>query len=457
MARRAPLPELHAVRVPPLPQQPTPMNDLLAARTQMALSLGFHIVFAEIGIAMPLLMVLAEWRWRRTGDPALRELAHRWAKGTAILFAVGAVSGTVLSFELGLLWPGFMRLAGPLIGMPFSLEGFAFFLEAIFLGVYLYGWERVSPRMHLGAGLIVAASGATSAVFVVMVNAWMNTPVGYRLAANGALADIDPLLAMRSPAAFQQILHMLLASYAATGLAVAGVHALMLLRGRGSALHRHALTIALVIGAPAAVLQPLSGDISARVVATTQPVKLAALEGQWETVRGAPLRVGGWPDAAREETRWALEIPHGLSLLAYHDPDARVQGLRDVARADRPPVAVVHLAFQVMVALGSAMALVALAAGWAALRRGQVHERRWLLLALAVVAPFGYLATEAGWIVTEVGRQPWVVQGLMRTEDAVTPMPGLIVPMLLFTLLYLFLGAIVVALMTSLVRETRPA
>jgi len=179
------------------------VTDLLAARTQMAISLGFHIVFAEIGIAMPLMMVLAEWRWRRTGERAYLDLARRWSKGTAVLFAVGAVSGTVLSFELGLLWPGFMRYAGPLIGMPFSLEGFAFFLEAIFLGIYLYGWERVGARAHLAAGVVVAVSGAASAVFVVMVNAWMNTPTGFTLDPSGGFATIDPVTAMRSPAAFQ--------------------------------------------------------------------------------------------------------------------------------------------------------------------------------------------------------------------------------------------------------------
>ena len=430
------------------------MTDLLAARTQMALSLGFHIVFAEIGIAMPLMMVLAEWRWRRTGDQGYLDLAQRWAKGTAVLFAVGAVSGTVLSFELGLLWPGFMRFAGPLIGMPFSLEGFAFFLEAIFLGVYLYGWDRVGPRAHLAAGVVVAASGAASAVFVVLVNAWMNAPTGYTLDATGGFATIDPVAAMRSPAAFQQALHMLLASYAATGLAVAGVHAWMLLRGAARDFHVRALSVALVVGAPAAVLQPLSGDVSARVVASTQPVKLAALEGQWATERGAPLRIGGLPDAAREETRWALEIPYGLSLLAFHDPRAEVKGLRTVPRADRPPVAVVHLAFQTMVALGSAMALVALWVGWVAWRGRVIAEHRLLLRALVLVAPFGFLATEAGWIVTEVGRQPWVVQGLMRTASAVTPMPGLVVPLLVFTCLYVGLGAIVVTLVASLVRET---
>jgi len=430
------------------------MTDLLAARTQMAISLGFHIVFAEIGIAMPLMMVLAEWRWRRTGERAYLDLARRWSKGTAVLFAVGAVSGTVLSFELGLLWPGFMRYAGAIIGMPFSLEGFAFFLEAIFLGIYLYGWERVGARAHLAAGVVVAVSGAASAVFVVMVNAWMNTPTGFTLDASGGFATIDPVTAMRSPAAFQQALHMLLAAYAATGMAVAGVHAFMLLRGAARDFHRRALTIALLVGAPAAVLQPLSGDVSARVVATTQPVKLAALEGQWATERGAPLRIGGWPDAAREETRWALEIPYGLSLLAFHDPSAEVKGLRTVVPADRPPVAVVHLAFQTMVGLGSTMALVALWAAWCAWRRRDLAEHHALLRALVIVAPFGFLATEAGWIVTEVGRQPWVVQGLMRTSAAVTPMPGLIAPMALFTLLYLGLGAIVATLIASLVRES---
>ena len=433
------------------------MTNLLAARTQMAVSLAFHIIFAEIGVAMPVMMVLAEWRYRRTGDAEWLDLAKRWAKGTAILFAVGAVSGTVLSFELGLLWPGFMSFAGPIVGLPFSLEGFAFFTEAIFLGVYLYGWDRVGARAHLGAGVVVAVSGAASAVFVVMVNAWMNAPNGYQLDDAGRLVGIDPLVGMRSAAAFPEALHMLLAAYAATGFAVAGIHALLMLRGGSRVFHARALGIALLVGAPAAVVQPLSGDISARMVARTQPVKLAALEGQWETERGAPLRIGGWPDAAREETRWALQIPGALSLLAFHDPRAEVKGLKSVAASDRPPVAVVHVAFQVMVASGTALALIGLWAGWAAWRRRDLASERWLLRAIAIAAPLGFVATEAGWTVTEVGRQPWVVQGLLRTAEAVTPMPGLIVPMILFTLLYIGLGAIVVALIASLVRETRHA
>ena len=429
------------------------MSDLFAARTQMALSLGFHIVFAEIGIAMPLLMVLAEWRWRRTGDGVYLELAKRWAKGSAILFAVGAVSGTVLSFELGLLWPRFMELAGPIIGIPFSLEGFAFFTEAIFLGVYLYGWDRISARAHMMAGVIVALSGAASAVFVVMVNAFMNTPAGFTMQ-GGQIATVDPIAGMLNPSTIQQALHMLLASYAATGFGVAGIHAAIVLRRGDVALHRYALSLALLIGAPAAILQPLSGDLSARTVAKWQPIKLAALEGQFETERGAPLRIGGWPDVSARRTHLAIEIPRGLSLLAFHDPDAEVKGLDAFRRDMWPPIVPVHIGFQVMVALGTAMALVSAWVTLLVIRKRRVVDERLLLRALSIAAPFGFIATEAGWTVTEVGRQPWVVQGVLRTADAVTPMPGLIVPMMVFSVLYILLGTIVVILMRSLVRES---
>ena len=429
------------------------MSDLFAARTQMALSLGFHIVFAEIGIAMPVMMVLAEWRWARTGDAVHLQLARRWAKGTAILFAVGAVSGTVLSFELGLLWPRFMELAGPIIGLPFSLEGFAFFTEAIFLGVYLYGWDRISRRAHIAAGVVVAISGAASAVFVVMVNAWMNTPSGLAMAGDRILR-VDPIAGMFNPSTAQQALHMLLAAYAATGLAVAGIHAALLLRRPASPLHRTALSIALIVGAPAAVLQPVSGDYSARTVAQWQPTKLAALEGQFQTERGAPLRIGGWPNEQAARTRFAIEIPRGLSLLAFHDPNAEVRGLEAFPRELWPPVAPVHLGFQVMVALGTIMALVSAWALVSLARRHDLASNESLLRALAVVTPFGFIATEAGWTVTEVGRQPWVVQGVLRTASSVTPMPGLIVPMLTFTLLYLVLGGIVVTLIAAMTRET---
>ena len=429
------------------------MPDLLAARSQMAMSLAFHIIFAVVGIGMPALMVLAERRWQRTRDPVALDLAKRWAKGTAILFAVGAVSGTVLSFELGLLWPGFMEYAGPIIGMPFSLEGFAFFTEAIFLGIYLYGWDRISERMHLTAGVLVALSGAVSGIFVVIANAWMNAPVGFDVV-DGRPVNIDPLRAMLTPAAFSQTLHMTLAAYAATGLAVAGIHALLLLRDPLDRFHRIALGVALWVGAPAAVLQPVSGDISAKFVAEYQPVKLAAMEGQFATERGAPLRIGGWPDEARGETRWALEVPYALSVLAFGSPSAEVKGLNAFPREDWPPVAVVHVAFQVMVALGTYMAAVSLWAAWLAWRKRELAHERWLLRALVLAAPMGFIAIEAGWTVTEVGRQPWIIYGVMRTAEAVTPMPGLVVPFVTFTLLYVFLGVIVVWLLYRQILST---
>jgi cytochrome d ubiquinol oxidase subunit I len=425
------------------------MPDLLAARSQMAMSLGFHIVFAVVGIGLPALMVIAEWRWIRTGDGAYLELAKRWSKGAAILFAVGAVSGTVLSFELGLLWPGFMRFAGSIIGMPFSLEGFAFFTEAIFLGIYLYGWNRVSRSAHLFAGIVVAASGVLSGIFVVIANAWMNTPAGFTMVGGDAV-DVRPFMAMANAAAFPETLHMTLAAYAGTGLTVAGIHAIAILRGNRSAFHRLALGIALTLGAPAAILQPLSGDVSARSAAIHQPAKLAALEAHFETQRGAPLHIGGWPDVDERVTRWAIRIPYGLSLLAFHDPNAEVKGLDDVPRDQWPPVAIVHVAFQVMVALGTIMALVSIWALWRWWRGRSIDavvDDRLVLRALAVVTPMGFLAIEAGWTVTEVGRQPWIIHGVLRTADAVTPMPGLVVPFLIFTLLYLLLGVIVVYLL----------
>lgn len=419
----------------------------------MAISLAFHIVFAAAGIAMPLMMVIAESRWRRTRDETYLTLTKRWAKGTAILFAVGAVSGTVLSFELGLLWPEFMKFAGPIIGMPFSLEGFAFFTEAIFLGIYLYGWNRVSPRKHLWAGVIVAASGAASAVFVVIANAWMNTPTGFSFYA-GKLANIDPIGAMMNPSALGQTIHMVLAAYAATGFAVAGIHAYLLLGDKQNLFHRHALAIALGVGGVAAILQPLSGDLLGQTLAENQPVKLAALEGQFKTETGAPLRIGGWPDEQRKETRFAIEIPYGLSMLAFHNPKATVRGLESFPRDEWPPIKPVHISFQLMVAAGTAMMLVALWAAWIAWRRKALPDSKWFLRAVLGASPLGFLAIETGWVVTEVGRQPWIINGVMRTAEAVTPMPGLVIPFVSFTLLYIALGGIVVWLLKRQVADS---
>jgi cytochrome d ubiquinol oxidase subunit I len=415
-------------------------HEVLFARGQMAYSLGFHIVFAAIGIAMPLLMVMAELVWRRTGRAEYLDLARRWAKGTAVFFAIGAVSGTVLSFELGLLFPGFMELAGPLVGMPFSLEGIAFFTEAIFLGLYLYGWDRLRPAVHIACGAVVALSGAASAVFVTLVNAWMNAPRGFRLE-GGRVVDVDPIAALGSPFAAHEIAHGLLAAYMATAMAVAAIHAWGLLARPGAPLHRAALRLALVLAIPCALAQPLVGHLAGEAVAAHQPLKLAAMEGLEHTQAGAPAHLG------------PIAIPGGLSLLAHGDPDAVVRGLEEFPAADRPHP-VVRAAFQAMVLIGTA------AAGWAALglllwlRRRRLPEgRRWLWLTVAL-GPAGVIAMEAGWIVTEVGRQPWSVYGVLRTADAVTPVTRLWVPFTTFAIIYVGLAAAAALVLVRQVRQT---
>ncbi len=429
------------------------MTDLLAARAQMAMSLGFHIIFAVIGIAMPLLMVIAEGLWLKTREETYLTLAKQWAKGTAVMFAVGAVSGTVLSFELGLLWPNFMAYAGPIIGMPFSLEGFAFFLEAIFLGIYLYGWDRIPKYAHWFAGVMVLLGGTLSGIFVVTANAWMNTPTGFSVV-NGEVTDIDPIAAMLNPSSFSQTLHMTIAAFLAVGFAVAGIHAYFLRRDPSNLFHRRAFAIALSVGSVFALLQPISGDISAKRLAKYQPVKLAAMEGQWETERGAPLRIGGIPDEDAEETRYALEIPKALSFLAHSDFNAEIMGLKDVPREDRPPVAIVHFAFQIMVACGLILIAAGVLGGWLAWKRRGLPTQRWYLRFITLCAPLGFIAIEAGWTVTEVGRQPWVIYNFMRTADAVTPMPNLVVPFIAFTVLYIFLSIIVFVLLRRLIFST---
>lgn len=432
------------------------MDPLLYARAQMGFSLAFHIVFAVVGVALPLLMVLSDIRWMRTRDPDYLFLSKQLAKGTAILFAVGAVSGTVLSFELGLLWPGFMSRFGEAIGLPFALEGFAFFTEAIFLGIYLYGRGRTPDLLHLGSGIAVAVSGAASAFFVTLVNAFMNLPAGWEQV-DGALVDFDPLVTMFSPPWLHEVVHVLLSCYQSTAFAMAGIHALILLRHPQSTLHRKALGIALPVAVVSALLQPISGDLSAKHVAELQPVKLAAAEAQFRTETRAPLRLGGIPDVDARETRWAVEIPGGLSFLAFGDFDAEVKGLEAFPEDEWPPVAATHLSFQIMVAAGSAMALVALLAIVLAWRRRGVPDQRWFLKLLVVCGPLGMIAMEAGWMVTELGRQPWIVRGAMRTAEAVTPFPHLAAPFWIFGIVYLFLGVVTAYLLARQIRAATPA
>ncbi len=412
----------------------------------MAFSLGFHIIFAVIGIGMPVIMIVAEALYIKTQQPVYLELARRWAKGVAIMFAVGAVSGTVLSFELGLLWPDFMALAGPVIGMPFSMEGFAFFLEAIFLGIYLYGFKYIPRAVHFFSGVMVAVSGAFSGIFVVCANAWMNTPAGFDII-NGKAANIDPFKAMFNPSWFTQTFHMTVAAYVTVGFSVAGMHAFLLLKNNKSDFHKKAFTIAFVVAALFTPLQFLSGDLSAKHVAEYQPAKFAAMEGHWQTESHAPFNLLGFPDEEAEKTNYAIEIPYLLSFLAHNDITKPVIGLKDIPKQDRPPVSVVHWSFQVMIGCGLLMLLATLWGVYLKLRKRDLANDKWLLWLCVICAPLGYVAIEAGWMVTEVGRQPFIIAGFMRTEDAVTSVPYLSVTFVLFTLIYAVLFVAVIYLM----------
>lgn len=431
------------------------MTDLDYARTQMALSLAFHIIFATAGIGMPVLMAISEGLHLRTKNPVYLELTKRWAKGTAILFAVGAVSGTVLSFELGLLWPTFMLHAGPIIGMPFSLEGFAFFTEAIFLGLFLYGWNRIPPVAHWLCGVMVALSGILSGIFVVTANAWMNAPTGFTFV-DGQFLNIDPIAAMLNRASLHQTLHMTLAAFVATGFAVAGIHAFLLLRRPQSEFHRLALKIGALLGCITIPLQILSGDLAARRVGELQPAKLAAMEAHYETRTHAPFVIGGIPDDDTRTTKYGLEIPGALSLLIGHSLDTEVTGLDRIPRDQWPNVKLVHWSFDLMVASGMAMLALAAWTAWSAWRKRPLAESPRLLRAYILATPLGFIAIETGWMVTELGRQPWIVYGFMRTKDAVTTMPQLAVPFYTITLLYLLLSVVVVVLMRRQFLETAP-
>ena len=433
----------------------TTTANLLPARLQMAFTLGFHIVLACLGVGMPVLMLAAEWRFLKTGDELWRTLARRWSKAFAVLFAVGAVTGTVLSFELGLLWPEFIGRWGAVIGLPLTLEGFAFFLEAIFAGIYLYGWDRLPKHVHWMTGLPVAISGFLSAFFVVTANSWMNNPTGFRLV-DGKLVDVEPIRAMFNVGTGAQTTHMLVAAYLVTGFCVASFYAVRIAKGSGHEYDRRALTLSLLLALPFAPVQAFVGDWSAKVVAKSQPIKLAAMEGLFETQRRAPLHIGGIPDLAARKLNYAIAIPGGLSWLAYGDINAEVKGLNEFPAIDTPPVAVVHFAFQIMVGIGTFMMCVALWCGIVYCKTRAWPRSRFFLWSIVALGPLSILAMETGWVVTEVGRQPWIVHGYMPTTEAVTQAPGVWNLFCATLAIYLVIGVGTVAVLRQLARLPLP-
>jgi cytochrome d ubiquinol oxidase subunit I len=423
---------------------------LFQARQMQALSFAAHIPLVCFGIAFPAFVVFVEWLHLRTGDPLYRVIARRWSKVMLALFAVGVVTGTILSFEMGLLWPNFTATFGNVFGLAFAVEGVSFFVEAIFIGIYVYGWNRLSPRMHLATGLPIVLSGFAGSLMVIAVNGWMNHPSGFRLE-DGKAVDAHPFAALFENGYFwHELVHMYLAGYIVAGFLTASVYAWAILRGRNTRYNRTALVIPLAVAALASPVQVVVGDWVARDVAETQPVKLAALEGVAHTEKGAPEHVLGWYDG--NGVRYGVPIPRLLSLLAYHDPNATVRGLDTVPAKDRPPVNAVRFSFQTMVGIGSFLALlgVAYAAVWYRLRR--LPRSPWFYGAVVAAGPLSVVALIAGWITTEVGRQPWIVYGVMRTEDAVTGARGVPVGYATLSIVYVGLAVAVAWLLRRLAR-----
>jgi cytochrome d ubiquinol oxidase subunit I len=432
------------------------MSDLLAARAQMGTSLAFHIVFSALGVGLPLLLCIAEGLALKTKNPVWMMLTRRWARAAAILFAIGAVSGTILSFELGLLWPTYTRFAGAVVGLPFLLEGFAFFMEAIFLGLYLYGWDRLSPRAHWFCSFPIWISGLASAWFIVSANSWMNTPAGFVIK-NGQITAINPLQAVFNPSTPFETVHMILACYVATGFSVAAVYAFCYLRGNHTEYVRKGVLLGMLMAVVATPLQIISGDFNARFLANYQPVKFAAMEGVVKTQAGVPIKILGLVDPDTGEIKYAIEIPYGLSFLAYDDVNAVIKGLDQVPRDDWPNVGIVHASFDGMVGSGFFILLVALVF-WALywFRKRVFPQNRLVLWGVVLAGPLSFLAIELGWMVTEIGRQPWVIYGYLRTKDAVTTAPFLNISFLVFSLIYVLLAVTLIWLLLKVARRPLP-
>jgi cytochrome d ubiquinol oxidase subunit I len=418
----------------------TPVHQryLLQARQMQALSFSMHIPLVCFAIAFPAMVLFVEWRYLRTGDQVYETLARRWSRVLVALFATGVITGTILSFEMGLLWPNFTATFGSVFGLGFAIEGFSFFTEAIFIAIYAYGWGRLSPRLHLLSGIPVAIAGFTGSLMVISVNAWMNHPGGFRLR-SGHVVDVHPLSALfGNRYLWHELIHMYLAGYIVAGFVLAAAYAIGRLRGRWDRYHRIAFAVPLTVAALASPVQILVGDWAGRDVATTQPIKLAAIEGLGKTTRGAPEHLLGWYSSG--QVKYGIEVPHALSLLAFHSWNATVRGLDSVPPADRPPVNVVRVSFQLMVLIGTLLAVLGIVYMVVRARRKRLPESRWFYRAVIVAGPASVVALICGWIVTEVGRQPWVVYGVMRTSQAVTNAGG--IPIGYATLAIVYAGVV---------------
>ncbi|HVD66442.1 MAG TPA: cytochrome ubiquinol oxidase subunit I [Gaiellaceae bacterium] len=432
------------------PFAPVDQDYLFEARQMQALSFAVHIPIVCFGIAFPAFVLLLEGLWLRTGDLLYRTIAKRWSKVMLALFAVGVVTGTILSFELGLLWPNFMATFGEVFGLGFTLEAFSFFIEAIFIAIYVYGWDRLSPRAHFLSGIPVVVAGFMGSLMVITVNAWMNNPSGFTFE-GGRVSDVRPIDALfGNDYLWHELVHMYVAGFIVAGFLTAAVYAFGWLRGRRGRYERVALVVPLTIAALAAPVQIVVGDWAARSVAREQPTKLAAFEGLYETEAGAPVHLGGWYDG--DEIRYGIPLPRLLSLLSFHDPSARVEGLEEAPTDERPPVNVVRIAFQTMVGIGFVLAGISAFYVFVWLRRKRLPRSTWFYRAVVAAGPLSVVALIAGWVTTEVGRQPWVVYGQMRTEEAVTGASGVPVGYASLVLVYAGLLSAIVWILRRLAR-----
>jgi cytochrome d ubiquinol oxidase subunit I len=423
------------------------LENLFAARAVFGMSLSFHIMFAALGVVMPFFLLLSQGLYLRRKNPVYLALNKKWTTAFAITYAVGAVSGVVLTFGLGLFWPRFMDFAGPMIGLPLSIEVMFFLLEAIFLGIYLFGREMLSPWLHWASAIPLFIGGFASMIVVILANSWMNTPVGFEVNEAGEVINVNVLEAMFSPAWYAEASHMSVAAFEAVGFAFAAVYAFGMLRGRRDQYHRHGLFLGMMVATLAAPLMIFSGDHTARQLAQNEPAKLAAIEPLFETQEGAPLSIGGYPDVGAGEMRYDIEIPSLLSVLSLDDPNATIQGLNDFPEDERADPRAVWWAYDAMTGIGFFLATI-IPVFWIFYWRSRgVPTYRPLLAALTLSGFLGFLAILLGWITTEEGRQPWVAQGVMRIEEGFSLAPGIGVAFIGFALLYLFLSSTLIWLL----------
>ncbi len=420
------------------------------AAQMQALSFTVHIPLVCFGMALPSMIVFVEWLHLRSGEEVYRTIAQRWTRIMAALFAVGVITGTILSFEMGMLWPGFMSTFGGVFGLGFAIEGFSFFLEAIFIGIYVYGWKRLSPRAHLLSGIPIVIAGVTGSLMVIAVNAWMQHPSGFKLV-RGRVVDVHPLAALFGNSfLWNEFIHMYLAAYIVAGFLLATPYAIGRLRGSWGRYERTACAIPLTIAAVVSPVQILIGDWSARDVATEQPTKLAAMEGLARTTRGASEHLLGWYVGG--QVKFGIGIPDILSILAFHNPSAKVQGLNAVPISQRPPVNIERVSFQLMVAIGTGLAALGVLFLIFSWRPRIMPTQPWFYLLVAVAGPASVLALIAGWMVTEIGRQPWVVYRVMTTAEAVTRARGVPVGYSVLAAAYLLVACAVVWVLRRLAR-----